>query len=89
MAATCSGVEREDAQVTPHAIGDLLLISAAVGESAVLYWLLGQKTFWKRIARLHENARCNAEDRIGDLRRSNEALRRALARIERDDEPTA
>jgi hypothetical protein len=78
-----------DAQVTAHAIGDALLITAAVGELALLYWLLGQKSYWKRIARLHENRMLDARERAGNLERALDALRRALARIERDDEPTA
>lgn len=68
--------------MTAHAIGDLLLISAAVGELAVVFWLLGQKAYWKRIARLHENARCDAQDRERCLMNACDALRRALGRLE-------
>lgn len=68
-----------------HEFGDLLLISAAVGECAVLFWLLGQKHYWRRIARLHENARCDAQSRERCLMNACEALRRALGKLQPED----
>lgn len=75
--------------MTAHAIGDLLLITAAVAELALLFWLLGQKHYWKRIARLHENARCDAQDRERCLMNACDALRRAIVQLERDSDGTA
>jgi hypothetical protein len=57
---------------------DLALIGGSLLNLLSLVWLLGQKRYWKRIARLHENARIDAQIHAADLQHSNEALRRAL-----------
>lgn len=64
--------------MTAHALADLALIGIALGELVLVAVLMGQRGYWQRIARLHENARCDAQDRERCLMDACEALRRAL-----------
>lgn len=71
--------------MSAHDIADLAIIGIALGLLVLVSILIGERSYWKRIARLHENARCDAQDRVGDLQRACDALRRALGRLERED----
>lgn len=84
-AATVRGVRALTTRLTAHASWDLALIAAAVVELALLFWLLGQRRYWKRFARIIENRMLDARERAGEARRDVGLLRRAVALVEKLD----
>ena len=70
--------------MTVHAWFDLVMITAALFNLCTVFWLLGQKRYWKAFARQMENRMIEARERAGGLERALDALRRALHLIELD-----
>jgi hypothetical protein len=64
--------------MTTHDWIDLVVAATSSVTLVYVFVLLGQRRYWKRIARLHENARIDAQIHATDLQHANEALRRAL-----------
>lgn len=70
--------------MTAHAWWDLGQISSSLVLLCAVFYLLGQRRYWKRIARLHENMRITAMELADSERRVSAALTKQLREHETD-----